>query len=235
MKSIFRRLILVLKVRLAALLATAEDPRQAVEVASQRQIELLGKVRQAQISMADSRDQLEAKRGEARLKLAELDEQARLAVANGRDDVARSVLHRRVVGGDELTKLELQIEETQREEQAIAQVENRLATMIETFAARQEVISARYSTAEAHVQVREALVGVSDELSGLGSALDQAERRTDRMQARASALDQLAELGVLEASDDNLEEVRMPTEADVPADAAVEERLASLKRAASRQ
>ncbi len=71
-----------------------------------------------------------------------------------------------------------------------------------------------------------------DELDGLGDALEQAEQRTERMQARASALDRLVDAGVLD----------MPVEAggDWPslsstgdqASEVVEERLAALKRRA---
>jgi phage shock protein A len=101
---------------------------------------------------------------------------------------------------------------------------------IQAVAARQELLEAQYSTAEAHVQVHEALGGVSEELDGLGDALEQAEQRTDRMQARASALDRLVDAGVLDmpvgdwpslaSTEDQTSEV-------------VEERLAALKRQAA--
>ena len=102
------------------------------------------------------------------------------------------------MGGDELDRLERQVTEIEHEERELTLVEQRLEAQIETFFARREVIAARYSTAEAHVEVREALGGVSDELAGLGTALERAEQTTDRMQARASALDHLADLGVLD-------------------------------------
>ena len=232
MRSILRRLTLVLKVWVAALLAPAEDPRQVFELASQRQQELLDKVRQARARIARAKEQLKAKTAEARVKLLRLDEQARAAVTAGRDDVARSVLHRRVVGGEELDRLERQVAETEREERELAIVEQRLEAQIETFFARREVIAARYSTAEAHVEVREALGGVSDELAGLGTALESAERRTDRMQARASALDHLADLGVLDAPGESTGDGPTFSEIGAPVSATVEVKLASLKREA---
>lgn len=233
MRSILRRLVLVFKVRLAALLSSAEDPRQVFELANQRQQELLDKVRQARARIARAKDQLEAKTAEARVKLLQLDEQARAAVTAGRDDVARFVLHRRVAGGDELDGLERQVTEIEHEERELTLVEQRLEAQIETFFARREVIAARYSTAEAHVEVREALGGVSDELAGLGTALERAEQTTDRMQARASALDHLAELGVLDDPGDRLEDDSAPVETGGSRSEVVEAKLASLKREAS--
>jgi phage shock protein A len=183
--------------------------------------------------MARAKEQLEAKTAEARAKLLQLDGQARAAVTAGRDDVARFVLHRRVAGGDELDGLERQVTEIEQEEGELTLVEQRLEAQIETFFARREVIAARYSTAEAHVEVREALGGVSDELAGLGTALERAEQTTDRMQARASALDHLAGLGVLDDPGDPLEGDSAPVETGGTRSEVVEEKLASLKREAS--
>ena len=232
MRSILRRLVFVLKVWSAALLSSAEDPRQVFELASRRQQELLDKVRQARARIARAKDQLEAKTAEARVKLLQLDDQARVAVAAGSDDMARFVLHRRVVGGGELDRLERQVTEIEHEERELTLVEQRLEAQIETFFARREVIAARYSTAEAHVEVREALGGVSDELAWPG-ALERAEQATDRMQARASALDHLAELGVLDDPGDPLEDDSAPVETGESRSEVVEEKLASLKREAS--
>ena len=232
MRSILRRLTLILKVWLAALLASPEDPRQGFELASQRQQELLDKVRQARARIARAKGQLEARAAKARGKLLQIDEHARLAVAAGRDDVARSVIHRRIVGGDQLDKLERQIAEIEHEEHEVTLVEQRLEAHIEAFFAREELIAARYSTAEAQVQVREALGGVSDELAGLSTALERAERTTDRMQARASALDHLAGLGVLDAPGDAGGDGSEPLRIGGPRPETVEEKLASLKREA---
>ena len=75
--------------------------------------------------------------------------------------------------------------------------------------------------------------GVSDELAGLGTALERAEQTTDRMQARASALDHLADLGVLDDPGDRLEADSAQVETGESRSEVVEEKLASLKREAS--
>ena len=229
MVSILRRVVLVFKAWLNAFLASAEDPRQVFAVAYRRQQELLGGVREAMARVATSKEQLVAKTTKARDKLPEMEEQARQHLRAGREDLARLALHLRQAAVRELEFLEQQIQELEQEERVLSLVERRLEAQIEAFFSRQEVIAARYSSAEAHVRVHEALGGVSEELADLGVALDQAEQRTEYMQARASAIDRLVELGILEIP--GLKSGDAPTQqlADEDDSQAVDERLVALK------
>jgi phage shock protein A len=222
MAGFFRRL-------LGGLLAPAEDPRQTFGNAYQRQRDSLRKVQRALADIGAAKQRLQSKTAEVEAKLPQLEEQARRALLAGREDLARIALRRRQVAGLEMQTLQDQVREVEREEQRLALVEQRLATQIEAFYARQEVLEARYSAAEAQVRINEALSGVSTELADLGVALEKAEAKTERMQARASAIDQLIESGVLEVPSVLAAE---PLEAQLPpADVsrAVEEHLALLR------
>ena len=230
MNTILRRLILVLKVWINALLAPADDPRQVYALAYQRQQELLGKVRDAQMNLATTRRRLESQASEAGVKLPRLEEQARQALEAGREDQARFALHLRQAASEELKDLYSQVRELEREEGILALVEQRLASQIEAFFARQEALEARYSAAEAQVHISEALGGISEELSGLGLAVEQAEQRTELMQARLSAIDELVELGVLDIPGRPGRDGPVPQLAGHGDSQAVEEQLASLKR-----
>jgi phage shock protein A len=167
---------------------------------------------------------------EVRDKLPQLEEQALRGLIAGREDLARLALQRRQVAWMELETLESQLHEVEQEEQRLSLLEQRLATQIEAFHARLEVIAARYSAAEAQVRMNEVLTGISQELADLGTALQQAEEKTEHMQARASAIDQLVEAGVLEMpglpSGDSFD--RQLAQLDVTA--AVDDQLAALKR-----
>ena len=233
MTSILRRLTLIVKVWMNKLLAPAQDPRQVFADAYQRQQVLLLKVRQAMANVTASKQQIEAKTVAARGKLPQMEDQARQALAAGREDQARFVLRLRRVAADELEALDKQEQELQNEERVLSLVGQRLAAQIETFFARQEVIAARYSTAEAHVGIQEALTGVSEELKDLGIVLERAEERTEDMQARATAIDELVESGILQRHGERSGE-------DVPKElsagdesAAVEDDLAALKEGQS--
>ncbi len=198
MSSIIRRLMLIVKVWLDALLAPAEDPRQVFKAAYQQQRELLDKVRLARGRVAGSRRKLEAKAGETRGKLPRLEDQARQALSGGREDLARFALQLRQVAVEDLEDLERQVAELDQEERALELVEQRLAAQIEAFFARQEVLEARYTTAEAQVRVGEVMGGVSEELADLTRALERAEQTSEDMQARVEAIEGLVETGILD-------------------------------------
>ena len=230
MISIFRRLLLILKVWMSALLASAEDPRQVFAVAYQRQKELLLKVRLAQTKVATSKERLEAKATASREKPPRLEERARQALVAGREDQARFALQLRQVAIEEVDSLEAQVQELEQEERTLHLVDQRLATQIETFFAQQEVQAARYDTAEAQVRIKEALVGVSEELAGLDLAVERAQQRTDDMQARVSALDNLVELGILEMPGQSPGDLPALKAAQGDSAQALEDHLAALKR-----
>ena len=63
MRSILRRIRLILRALAHALLASAEDPRQTFAVAHHRQQQMLEKVRQAQSKLRSAKQQLIAKSG----------------------------------------------------------------------------------------------------------------------------------------------------------------------------
>jgi phage shock protein A len=157
-------------------------------------------------------------------KLPLLQDQARLAIRRGREDLARNALERRGVAEVELANIRAQLEEVELEERRLSLVESRLSSQIEAFYARQEVIAARYSAAEAQVQIQEALSGLSEELADLGKSLEITEERTTRMQARAFAIDRLVEEGMLGSAADR--EVPM----DLMLTPAIDRQLQALKR-----
>jgi phage shock protein A len=180
------------------LLTPAEDPRQTHVSSFERQRGLLVKVQTALEEVGKAKSRLEAKATETRAKLPQLEELARQALREEREDLARLRLQRRQLAGIELQGLEKQLLEIEREEHRLSLTEQRLSSQLTAFYTRQELIAARYSAAEAQVHIGEALSGVSGELAELSQAMAQAERKSAQMQARAAAIDRLVDEGLLE-------------------------------------
>ena len=198
MTALIRRLKLLIKVWLDALLSSAEDPREVFVLAHRRHRDLLDNVRRALATLRASREQLVRNSEEALGRLPQLEERARQALVAGREDQARFALQLRQVVVDGNKDLDAQIAQMEEEERTMSLVEHRLATQIAAFFARQEAMEARYNSASVQVRIREALGGVSEELAGLDSALERAEETTENMQARVTAIDQIVENGILE-------------------------------------
>ena len=193
------RISVLLKKSTAVALATAPDPRVTHLTSHQKQRALLNQVIKAVAEVGSAKERLRTAADAVRQKLPEMEEQARRGLKAGHEAAARLALQRRHVVVRELETLERQLAEVEKEEAALAVIEQRLSGQIEAFAARQEVIKARFSAAEAQVRISEAMTGVSQDFADLSAALHRAEQTTEDMQARASAIDRLVEEGDLEA------------------------------------
>ena len=209
----------MMKSSVETLLAPAADPRETFTSPQQRRELMLDRVREALTQNAALLKRLHSRLNQAKEKLPYLEEQARNALREKREDFARLTLQHRQLTVIEIRSIESQIREAQQEAQRIAIIEQKVVTQIESFHTRQEMIAARYNAAEAQVMAHEAVGGVTDELSDLGAALEITEEKVENMQARASALEQLTETGVL--SD------QMFAQHEI--DHAVDEQLAKLK------
>jgi phage shock protein A len=156
---------------------------------------MLRKVKQGLVDVATARRQIEFQAKKLRERLPLLDDQARRALAAGREDLARAALERKQTCLAELTQLEKQAEETASEERKLNVAEQQFAARVDVFRTRRDTLSARYTAAEAQVRINESLSGVSGESASLGDAIARAEQKIERMQARASAIDALIENG----------------------------------------
>ena len=199
MKQLLGRVGSLLKKGAGVALAPAPDPRVTPLTSHQRERALLNEVVKAGREVTAAKHRLRAAAEGVRQKLPAMEEQARLELKSGHEEMARLSLQRRQFVMKELETLERQMAEVEREESALAVIEQRLTGQIEAFAARQEVIKARFSAAEAQVRINEAMTGVSQDFADLTAALHRAEQTTEEMQARATAIDRLVRDGDLDA------------------------------------
>jgi phage shock protein A len=127
-----------------------------------------------------------------------LDGQARQALQAGREDLAREALQRKAVAQEQLQGLDQQIQGLQAQQEKLVASEKQLSVKIEAFRSQKEVIKAQYSAAEAQVRIGEAATGIGEQMADTGLAIQRAKDKTESMQARASAVDELVESGALE-------------------------------------
>lgn len=228
--GILDRLKVVLAKGANVALAPAPDPRVTHLTSHQKQRALLDQVLKAGQEVTAAKLRLRATAEAVRQRLPAMEEQARQELRLGNEAMARLALQRRQVVAHELETLARQLAEVEKEEAALAVIEQRLSGQIEAFTARQEVIKARFSAAEAQVRINEAMTGVSQDFADLTAALHRAEQTTEDMQARATAIDRLVQEG-------DIESIGFPAGSDpldarfqaLGADADVERQLNALK------
>jgi phage shock protein A len=225
--GILNRITTMFQAKVLHVVDCAEDPRETLDYACERQQDLLSSVRRALVDVSASKHQLASQIQRLEARLPQLDDQARRAVAANRDDLARLALERRQLAGRQLEDLRRQLEEVTQEEQKLQRAERRFTASVEAFRARKDLLAARYTAAEAQYEAHRSLAGLSGELTDLGSAVHRAESKIERMQARASAIDQLLSSGALDdLSSDRIEdELRRQTDQQE-----IDQQLADLKK-----
>lgn len=195
--GLLSRMSTIFKAKMSKLLDRAEDPRETLDYSYEKQLELLQQVKRGIVEVTTAKKRLELQANRIESDLAKADEQARRALAAGREDLARVVLQRKATAQQQLASLETQIQGLYLEQQKLMEAEQRLTAKVEAFRTRKEVIKAQYSAAEAQVRIGEAVSGISEEMADVGLAIERAENKTQQLQARASAIDELVQTGVL--------------------------------------
>jgi phage shock protein A len=196
--GLWQRFSTVFKAKANKAIDRMEDPRETLDYSYQRQLEMLQKVKRGLVDVATSRKRLELQGEQLQAKAAKLFEQARRAVAAGREDLAREALTRRAAIEPELDALKTQHAQLLAEETRLTEASKRLSAQVEAFRTRKETIKASYTAAEAQTKVGEALSGISEEMGDIGLAVQRAEDKTLAMQSRAGAIDELLASGALD-------------------------------------
>jgi phage shock protein A len=180
------------------LLNRAENPNVTLDYSYERQLEQLQKVKRGVADVVTAKKRLELQTSKLEADLVKLDGQARQALGAGREDLARQALQRKAVAQQQLQGLDQQIQGLSDQQQKLVDSERQLTTRVEAFRSQKEVIKAQYSAAEAQVRIGEAATGIGSEMENTGLAIDRARQRTEEMQARAGAIDELVASGALE-------------------------------------
>src|SRR2546426_1438220 len=196
--SLTKRLSTILKAKASKALDRAEDPRETLDYSYQRMLDQLTQVRRGVADVATSRKRLELQAAQLQQSGTKLEEQARQALAQNREDLAREALARRGSIVQQLQELKTQHDQLDAQETQLTTASQRLQAKVDSFRTRKETIKATYTAAEAQTKIGEAMSGISEEMGDVGLAMQRAEDKTAQMQARAGAVDELIASGALD-------------------------------------
>src|SRR2546423_11673406 len=198
MPGLAGRMSTVIKAKISKLLDRAEDPGETLDYGYQKKIEYLQNVKKGIADVVTSKKRLQMQSSKLEQSIVKLDTQARQALAQGREDLARTALERKTLAQNELQSLDQQVAELEKQQESLTENERRMREKIEAFRTKKEVIKAQYSAAEAQVQIGEAAHGVGEQMADLGLAIQRAQDKTETMRARAAAVDELEKAGTFE-------------------------------------
>jgi phage shock protein A len=196
--SLFQRAHDIVSAKANKALDAAEKPDEMLDYSYEQMLDQITRVRQGLVSVAASRKRIELQEQQLQHSADHLQDQAKAALGQGRDDLAREALSRKAAAQAQIQGMEPQHQELTQEEEKLTQTLAALQERVNKFRSQKEVLKAQYTAASAMSSVNESVAGISGTLSDSGAALQRAQDKIATMQARAGALDELLASGVLE-------------------------------------
>jgi phage shock protein A len=226
--TLFSRAHDILAAKTNKALDAAEKPDEMLDLSYEQMLDHITKVRQALVTVAASRKQIELQEQQLQHSVDHLQEQAKAALALGKEDLAREALQRKAAAQGQIDGMEPQHQQLNEEEAKLEQTLAALQQRVNQFRTQKETLKAQYAAASATTAVNESVAGISSTLGDSGAALQRAQDKIANMQARAGALDELIQSGVLEDVGGGTDDIQKELdEAGSAAD--VDRELATLK------
>ena len=196
--SLFQRAHDILNAKANKALDAAEKPDEMLDLSYDQMLEQITRVRRGLVDIAASRKRIELQETQLQHSVDHLQDQAKAALAQGREDLAREALSRKAAAQAQIDGMEAQHEQLTEEQEKLESVLAQLQEKVNAFRSQKEVLKAQYTAASAMSAAGESAAGISASVSDSGAALERAQDKIEAMQARAGALDELLQSGVLE-------------------------------------
>ena len=226
--SLFQRAHDIVAAKANKALDSAENPNEMLDLSYEQMLDQITKVRQALVTIVASRKRIELQELQLQHSVDHLQDQAKAALAQGREDLAREALSRKAAAQAQIDGMEPQRQQLTEEEQKMEQTLEALQQRVNNFRTQKETLKAEYTAASAMSSVNESAAGISTTLGDSGAALQRAQDKIATMQARAGALDELLQSGVLEDVGGDTDDIQKELdEAGTAAD--VDRELAAMK------
>ena len=196
--TLFQRAHDILSAKANKALDAAEKPDEMLDLSYEQMLDHITQVRQALVTIAASRKQIELQEAQLQHSVDHLQDQAKSALSLGKEDLAREALSRKSAAQAQIDGMETQHQQLTEEEDKLTATLQALQQRVNQFRTQKETLKAQYAAASATASVNESVAGISSTLGDSGAALQRAQDKIATMQARAGALDELLQSGVLE-------------------------------------
>src|ERR671914_613634 len=127
MPGLAGRMSTVIKSKISKLLDRAET----LDYGYQKQVEHLQNVKKGIADVVTAKKRLQMQSQKLEQQVVKLDTQARQALSQGREDLARTALERKTLAQTELQSLDSQVVELEKQQEQLTENEKKLRTKIE--------------------------------------------------------------------------------------------------------
>jgi phage shock protein A len=228
MAGLWQRFMLIFKSKASRALDRAENPSETLDYSYEQMLQQLQNVKRGVADVVTAKKRLELQTQSIEQNVVKLETQARQAVGAGREDLARQALERKAAAQQQLQGLDQQVQQLAGQQEKLVEAQHSLEARIESFRSQKEVIKAQYSAAQAQVKIGEAATGIGKGMEDTGMAIQRARDKTEELQARASAIEELTAAGALEDVGDTRTQLDREL-AQISTTSQVDDELAKLK------
>jgi phage shock protein A len=190
--GIFDRISRLVRANVNDALDNAEDPEKMLQQLIRDMTEEIRQARGQVAAMIAQEKELAADKAEADRQSAEWQRRAELAVAQGKDDLAREALRRK---RDSDENARIYGEQLTAQQHTVARLKNQLQELenkLDQMESKRDALIARSRRAQAQQQVSETLTNLPH--ANASSEFERFERRIRSTEAKAAASAELAEL-----------------------------------------
>src|ERR1700684_3029724 len=159
--SLFQRAHDIVAAKVNKGLDAAEKPDEMLDLSYEQMLDHITQVRRALVDIAASKKQIELQEQQLQHSADHLNDQAKAALAQGREDLARAALSRKSAAKQQIAGLEPQTQELGEQEQKLEAPLAALQKRVNQFRTQKEVMKAQYTAAKAESSVNESVAGIS--------------------------------------------------------------------------
>jgi len=231
--TLFQRAHDILNAKANKALDAAEKPDEMLDLSYEQMLDQITQVRRGLVDIAASRRRIELQEQQLHHSVDHLQDQAKAAVSQGNEDLAREALSRKAAAQAQIDAMEPQHQQLTEQEENLERTLATLQKRVNDFRTQKEVLKAQYTAAQAESSVGESAAGISTTFGDSGAALQRAQDKIATMQARAGAVDELLQSGVLEDVGGDTDDIQKELD-EAGSAAEVDRELAALKADAAR-
>jgi phage shock protein A len=195
--AFMKRLSGVIQAKANKALDKVEDPRDTLDLSYEKQLEQLQQIRRSVADVATAKKRIELQAQQLQASATKLQNQAKQALAQNREDLAREALGRRSSIATQLEGLKVEHDKLATQQETLERTTQQLQARVDAFRTQKETLKASYTAAQAQTKIGEAVSGISESMSDTGLAMQRAQDKIEQMQARAGAMDELLQSGTL--------------------------------------
>jgi phage shock protein A len=215
--TLFQRAHDILSAKANKALDAAEKPDELLDLSYEDMLDQITRIRRGLVDITASRRRAELQGQQLEHSSDHLQDQAKTALSQGNEALAREALSRNAAVRGQIEDLTSQRDQLAEQEQKLEHTLEVMQKRVNDFRSQKDVLKAQYSVAQAQA-------APGDPNTGLQRALDQVAT----MQARAGAVDELIQSGVLEDVGGDTDEIQEELD-QAGTDADVNRQLAALK------